>query len=139
MICTVHKNGLVIFQKSQIYMEDIFKPDSTKSVDKDKFLCHLHTLGEVALYDRQRVSEKTFQLLQQFLSISDASGKNRFLLLDVFSFNTDVLLNLENINFTYESVTFFLSSFIMCSTFLWQKLKINCMCSHICVFMHCVI
>jgi hypothetical protein len=60
-----------------MYLEDTYKPDSTKAVDKDQFLCHLHTLGEVALYDQTCVSEKTFQLLQQFLSISDASGKSR--------------------------------------------------------------
>ena len=60
-----------------MYLEDAFKPDSTKALNRDQFLCHVHTLGEVALYDQTRVSEKTFQLLLQFLSISDPSGKNR--------------------------------------------------------------
>jgi hypothetical protein len=59
-----------------LYLEDIFKPDSTKAFDKDQFLCHLHTVGEVAMRNPRGVKEKTFQLLQQFLFISDANSKN---------------------------------------------------------------
>jgi hypothetical protein len=63
-----------------MYLEDTFQPDFTKALDKDQFLRHLHTVGEVAMHNPRRVSEKTFHLLQEFLFISDANGKNTFLL-----------------------------------------------------------
>jgi hypothetical protein len=64
-----------------MYLEDTFQPDSTKAYDRDQFLCHLHTTGEVAVHNPRRVNEKTFQLLQKFLFRSEANGKNKFILL----------------------------------------------------------
>jgi hypothetical protein len=53
-------------------------------LDKDWFVCHLPTVGRVAMHNPRRVDEKTFQLLQRFLFISDADSKNQFLHLCIF-------------------------------------------------------
>jgi hypothetical protein len=112
---------MLIFQRSQLYLEDTFKCDSSKVLDKDKFLCHLHTVGEVAMHNPRRVDEKTFQLLQRFLFISDANSKNQFLHLCIFYQKSNIFLNLKKCEGSIYPTHFF-RMFLLCHVLLWCKL-----------------
>jgi hypothetical protein len=97
---------ILMFQRSKLYLEDTLKCDSSKVLDKDLFLCHLHMVGEVAIHNPRHVDVKTFQLLQRFLFISDTNSKNKFLHLCIFYPKINIVLNLKKIWRQYLSHSF---------------------------------